>query len=95
VAARQLHRYWGDFDETSLERILMADVIQIEPISVVDSCGKRLGVADQMYNGLLRLKSGSTGDFRRHYIPMRFVERIDRFIHLKISSDEVRRRWRV
>ena len=68
----------------------MPDAIIFVPMNVLDSAGKRVGAADQIEGRRLRL----TDDLGHHrYLSMLAVERVDRFIHLRLSLRQVRRRW--
>ena len=67
---------------------------QIKPgMDVVCSCGQRIGTVDGVIDERIKLDAneGSGGDNR--FVPVEWVERIDRSVYLNKNSEEVMSEW--
>jgi hypothetical protein len=65
-----------------------------EHMEVMASCGTRVGKVDQVEGKWVKLtEHDAQAGGKHHYIPLDWVERIDRQVHLKRDSDEVMREW--
>ena len=65
-----------------------------EHMEVIGSCGTRLGLVDRVENGAIKLTRDSGGDGQHHFIPMDWVDHVDRHVHLKMDCGEAKKQWR-
>ena len=66
----------------------------VEHMDVIASDGTKVGTVDHM-DGPDRIKLAKTTspDGQHHYVPMAWVDHIDKHVHLKKTSDEVKASW--
>ena len=65
-----------------------------ERMSVVGSCGNRVGVVDHLEGGAIKLTKSDSEDGQHHFIPVNWVDRVDNEVHLKQDSSEAQRDWK-
>lgn len=65
-----------------------------EHMSVIASCGKQVGVVDHLENGAIKLTKKDSPDGQHHFIPVSWVERVDRHVHLTKNSKETEENWK-
>jgi hypothetical protein len=65
-----------------------------ERMSVVGSCGTRVGVVDHVEGGAIKLTKSDSRDGQHHFIPVDWVERVDNEVHLKKNSQETEQGWK-
>jgi hypothetical protein len=73
----------------------MPDTSKIkEHMEVLASDGRKVGLVDHMEgSGKIKLTMGSTGHGHHHLIPVSWVERVDRHVHLNKTGDYVAQNW--
>jgi hypothetical protein len=65
-----------------------------EHMEVMASCGTRVGKVEQVVGHSLKLtKNDSQAGGKHHYIPLDWVQRVDRQVHLNKNSEDVMREW--
>ena len=65
-----------------------------EHMNVIASCGKQVGVVDHVEGSAIKLTKNDSLDARHHFIPVGWVERVDRHVHLKKNSKETEQNWK-
>jgi hypothetical protein len=65
-----------------------------EHMDVIASCGKKVGVVDRAEGGAIKLTKKDSPDDQHHFIPVGWVERVDRHVHLKKNSMETEQNWK-
>ena len=65
-----------------------------EHMDVIASCGKKVGVVDHVEGGAIKLTKKDSADGQHHFIPVGWVERVDRHVHLKKNSMETEQNWK-
>jgi hypothetical protein len=65
-----------------------------ERMSVIASCGKKVGVIDHLEGGAIKLTKNDSSDGQHHFIPMDWVDHVDNHVHLNKNSGEVERDWK-
>jgi hypothetical protein len=65
-----------------------------ERMSVIASCGKKVGVVDHLEGGAIKLTKNDSPDGQHHFIPMGWVDHVDNHVHLKKNSVETEREWK-
>jgi hypothetical protein len=66
-----------------------------EHMEVLASCGMHVGVVDHIEGSSVKLtKSDPTAAGQHHFIPLEWVARVDRHVHLNKNSEEVFRDWK-
>ncbi len=63
-------------------------------MDVIASCGKKVGVVDEVGGGAIKLTKKDSPDGQHHFIPVAWVERVDRHVHLKKDSRETEQNWK-
>lgn len=61
---------------------------------VIASCGKQVGVVDQVDDGAIKLTKSDSPDGHHHFIPIEWVERVDSHVHLNKNSKETEQGWK-
>lgn len=64
-----------------------------ERMEVIGADGRRVGVVDQVEGDMIRLADDESPDGRAHYIPLDWVDRVLRHVHLRRACGEARRQW--
>ncbi|WP_254508574.1 DUF2171 domain-containing protein [Anatilimnocola floriformis] len=65
-----------------------------EHMEVIASCGKHVGVVDQVDGDRIKLtKNDPEASKEHHYIPVGWVGRVDRQVHLTKNSEDVFENW--
>jgi hypothetical protein len=65
-----------------------------EHMDVIASCGKKVGVVDEVGGGAIKLTKKDSLDGQHHFIPVAWVERVDSHVHLKKNSMETEQNWK-
>ena len=65
-----------------------------EHMNVIASCGKRIGVVDRVEGRAIKLTKKDSPDGQHHYIPLDWIERVDRHVHLIKNSKEAEEGWK-
>lgn len=65
-----------------------------ERMTVVASCGTRVGVVDHVEGNAIKLTKHDSKDGQHHFIPMDWVERVDNEVHLRKNSKETEQGWK-
>jgi hypothetical protein len=65
-----------------------------ERMSVIASCGKKVGVIDHLEGGAIKLTKSDSPDGQHHFIPMGWVDHVDNHVHLNKNSAETERDWK-
>jgi hypothetical protein len=72
----------------------MADIGDIrEYMAVYGSCGDRVGTVDGVRGEWLCLTRDPHAGDQPHCVPLGWVDRVGRHVHLSKPCDEVMRRW--
>jgi hypothetical protein len=65
-----------------------------EHMEVYASCGTRIGIVDAVEGERIKLTKGdSQAGGKHHFIPVEWVARVDRHVHLKRNSEDTMRDW--
>jgi hypothetical protein len=65
-----------------------------ERMSVVGSCGNRVGVVDHVEGDAIKLTKNDSRDGEHHYIPVGWVDNVDNVVHLKKNSEDAQQQWK-
>jgi hypothetical protein len=65
-----------------------------ERMDVIASCGKKIGVVDRVEEGAIKLTKNDSPDGEHHFIPLNWVERVDKQVHLSKDSEETEHGWK-
>ena len=65
-----------------------------EHMDVIASCGKKVGVVDNLEAGTIKLTRKDSPDNLHHYIPTGWVSKVDSHVHLNKNSQETERGWK-
>jgi len=75
-----------------------AEYVQIEGIrdhmDVIASCGKKVGVVDQVEAETIKLTRKDSPDNLHHYVPTSWVSKVDSRVHLSKNSRETEQGWK-
>ncbi|CEF49307.1 unnamed protein product [uncultured bacterium] len=63
-------------------------------MDVIASCGKKVGVVDNVGGGAIKLTMKDSPDGQHHFIPVGWVERVDSHVHLNKNSMETEQNWK-
>ena len=63
-------------------------------MNVIASCGKKVGVVDEVGGGAIKLTKKDSPDDQHHFIPVGWVERVDSHVHLNKNSMETEQNWK-
>ncbi|HEY0981197.1 MULTISPECIES: DUF2171 domain-containing protein [unclassified Schlesneria] len=63
-------------------------------MSVVASCGKKVGVVDHVEGNGIKLTRNHSSDGQHHYIPASWVDHVDSEVHLNKNSMETESSWK-
>jgi len=64
-----------------------------EHMNVIASCGMKVGVVDQVEGGAIKLTKKDSPDGQHHFIPVSWVQRVDKHVHLTKNSKETEAGW--
>ncbi len=64
-----------------------------EHMDVIASCGKKVGVVDNVQGDSIKLTKKDSPDGRHHLVPMSWVDHVDSHVHLAKNSAETEREW--
>ena len=68
---------------------------EIRPqMEVVSSCGCRMGKVDHLEGDAIKLTKNDSPDGQHHFIPVGWVDHVDREVHLKKNSQETQQGWK-
>ena len=65
-----------------------------ERMNVIASCGKKVGVVDNIEGQTLKLTKNDSPDGQHHFIPTGWVDHVDTHVHLKKNSKETEQGWK-
>ena len=65
-----------------------------EHMDVIASCGKKVGVVDQVGRGAIKLSKKDSPDGQHHFISVEWIERVDSRVHLNKNSMETEQNWK-
>ena len=63
-------------------------------MNVIASCGKKVGVVDQVEGSAIKLTKKDSPDGQHHFIPVAWVERVDSHVHLTKNSQQTEESWK-
>jgi hypothetical protein len=63
-------------------------------MEVIASCGKKMGVVDHVEGGAIKLTKNDSPDGMHHFVPVSWVGRVDRHVHLTKNSKETEENWK-
>jgi hypothetical protein len=63
-------------------------------MSVIASCGKKIGVVDHVEGQAIKLTKKDSPDGQHHFLPFEWVERVDSHVHLKMNSEQAEQNWK-
>ena len=63
-------------------------------MDVIASCGKKVGVVDDVEDGALKLTKKDSPDNHHHFLPFGWIERVDNHVHLNKNSQETEQGWK-
>jgi len=66
-----------------------------ERMDVIASCGKKVGVVDHVEGGAIKLTKNDSPDGQHHFIPVGWVEHVDKHVHLRKNSKETELAWKL
>ena len=66
-----------------------------ENMQVFASCGKQIGIVDHMDGDSIKLKKNfPNSEGEHHWIPLGWVAKVDKHVHLLKDSEETTREWK-
>jgi hypothetical protein len=65
-----------------------------EHMDVIASCGKQVGVVDDVQTSALKLTRKDSPDDQHHFIPLSWISRVDSQVHLNKNSKEAVSEWK-
>jgi hypothetical protein len=65
-----------------------------EHMPVIGSCGNKLGDVDRVEGDSIKLTKGSSPDGQHHFIPSKWVEKVDDAVRLNKDCGEAKREWK-
>ena len=65
-----------------------------EHMDVIASCGKKLGVVDRVEGDTIKLTRKDSPDNQHHFIPVKWVEKVDSHVHLNKNSQVTEQSWK-
>lgn len=65
-----------------------------EHMDVIASCGKKIGVVDDVEGDAIKLTRKDSPDDQHHFIPVNWVARVDGHVHLNKNSKEAVAGWK-
>ncbi|MFO1066507.1 MAG: DUF2171 domain-containing protein [Pirellulales bacterium] len=65
-----------------------------EHMPVVASCGKTIGKVDAVEGNAIKLTRKDSPDNQHHFIPLSWVSRVDKHVHLNKNSVEAELNWK-
>jgi hypothetical protein len=63
-------------------------------MKVIASCGKTVGIVDDVESNAIKLTRKDSPDGQHHFIPVGWVERVDSHVHLSKNSRETEKNWK-
>lgn len=63
-------------------------------MEVIASCGKKIGVVDHVEGSAIKLTKNDSPDGQHHFVPVNWVARVDRHVHLSKNSKEAEENWK-
>ena len=66
-----------------------------EQMDVICSCGQKLGVVDHVEGDSIKLTKKDSPDDRHHFIPLDWVDHVDRHVHISKNSQEAMEQWQM
>lgn len=63
-------------------------------MDVIASCGKKVGVVDRVEGSAIKLTKKDSSDGQHHFVPVGWVERVDKHVHLNKDSREAESSWK-
>ena len=65
-----------------------------EHMDVIASCGKKVGIVEQVGGGAIKLTKKDSRDGQHHFISIGWIERVDSHVHLNKNSIETEQNWK-
>jgi len=66
----------------------------IQPrMDVIAACGTRVGTVDHLDGEAVKLARRDSPDGHHHRVPLEWVARVDKHVHLNKNAADVRREW--
>ncbi len=65
-----------------------------EGMDVIASCGKKVGVVDRVEGQAIKLTRKDSPDQQHHFIPVSWVARVDKHVHLTKNSAVTEAEWK-
>jgi hypothetical protein len=91
VAQKAEHKAKETFGASSGTTCSTADIR--EHMDVIGSCGNKLGRVDHVEGSHIKLTKNDSPDGMHHLIPMSWVTKVDKSVHLNKSCGEAAREW--
>jgi hypothetical protein len=87
---------WRRISSLEFEECIMADNEKIKDhMEVICSCGKHLGTVDHLDGDSIKLaKNDPASGGRHHWIPLEWVDHVDRKVYLNRNSEQAERDWK-
>jgi hypothetical protein len=64
-----------------------------EHMDVIGSCGNKLGSVDHVEGSSIKLTKKDSPDGQHHYVPLDWVARVDKHVHLSKDCGAARNEW--
>ena len=64
-----------------------------EHMSVIASCGKKVGVVDNVGASAIKLTRKDSPDNQHHFIPLSWISHVDSHVHLNRNSKQAMEGW--
>ena len=64
-----------------------------EHMSVIASCGKKVGVVDNVGASAIKLTRKDSPDDQHHFIPLSWISHVDSHVHLNRNSKQAMEGW--
>ena len=63
-------------------------------MDVIASCGTKVGVVDGLEDDAIKLTRNDSPDDQHHFVPLSWVAKVDRHVHLNQNSEVTQAGWK-
>ncbi|MDZ4848812.1 MAG: DUF2171 domain-containing protein [Pirellulaceae bacterium] len=81
-------------EKTGMETVDVGVAGIHEHMDVIASCGKKVGVVDDVEGNVIKLTRKDSPDNQHHFIPTTWVAKVDTHVHLNKNSRDTEQDWK-
>ena len=81
-------------EKTGMETVDVGVAGIREHMDVIASCGKKVGVVDDIEANVIKLTRKDSPDDQHHFIPTSWVAKVDTHVHLNKNSRDTEQGWK-